>query len=398
MPSKTWKSLAVLSFILALRAGPADALQYTVTDLGTLPGGTTSNANAINSSGQIAGISEQIAGNIAESVQAFLYSNGSMQDLGTLGGPTSAAYGINDSGQVVGQADINAAGVAHAFLYSGGSMHDIDTLGSEGSVANGINASGQIVGQVDLEINSAFAIHAFLYSGGSMQDLGTLPGGTFSSANAINASGQIVGGADTPGSGGVSHAFLYSNGTMQDLGTLGGNSSSASGINASGQIVGSAFLSGDTVGHAFLYSNGKMQDLGTLAGNTESVAEGINDSGQIVGRSFGDAGGGRIGGNAEYGFLYRGGTMLNLNSLEGNAGWELEEATAINDAGDIVGDGVNPAGQEDAFPPSPPFPSPQHSPMLAAWHPAGCSFAGEVNPDPASLLTSPGSKDPFSCR
>jgi hypothetical protein len=32
-----------------------------------------------------------------------------------------------------------------------------------------------------------------------------------------------------------------------------------------------------------------------------------------------------------------------------NAGWTLQVATAINDSGEIVGHGVNPEGQEDAF-------------------------------------------------
>ncbi len=50
----------------------------------------------------------------------------SITDLGTLGGSYSYAYGINDSGQVVGGA-ATASGAQHAFLYSGGSMTDLGT-------------------------------------------------------------------------------------------------------------------------------------------------------------------------------------------------------------------------------------------------------------------------------
>ena len=64
----------------------------------------------------------------------------SLTDLGQ-GGATA----INDSGQVVGWYQ----STNHAFLYSNGTMSDIGTLGgdcSDFSCANGINASGQVVG------------------------------------------------------------------------------------------------------------------------------------------------------------------------------------------------------------------------------------------------------------
>src|SRR4051794_34524752 len=52
----------------------------------------------------------------------------SLVDLGTLGGADSLGLGINDSGQVVGQSD-TADGHTHAFLYSQGVMADLGTLG-----------------------------------------------------------------------------------------------------------------------------------------------------------------------------------------------------------------------------------------------------------------------------
>jgi hypothetical protein len=41
--------------------------------------------------------------------------------------------------------------------------------------------------------------------------------------------------------------------------------------------------------------------------------------------------------------------MVDLNSLVLAPGWTLEGATAINDAGQIVGYGINPSGNLEAF-------------------------------------------------
>src|SRR5208337_4995260 len=63
---------------------------------------------------------------------AFLYANGKMTDLGTLGGFTSTAYGINDAGQIVGTAE-NGFNENRAFLDSNGTMQDLNSLINPGS-------------------------------------------------------------------------------------------------------------------------------------------------------------------------------------------------------------------------------------------------------------------------
>ena len=216
---------------------------YKITDLGTLPGSTSSIATAINNSGQVVGNSGD---------HAFLWQNGVMTDLGTLPGSTSStATAINNSGQVVGNSG------NHAFFWDKGVMTDLGTLpGYTGSVvARAINDSGQVVG--------ASGNHAFLWENGAMRDLGAFsnPPQTCDSYTAygINSRGQVVGNANigscaAPDSESV---FFWENGVMTDLINFGRGFLGPTVINELGQIASFfVFDAGPSVG--WIWENGAI--------------------------------------------------------------------------------------------------------------------------------------------
>src|SRR3989344_1011927 len=124
-------------------------------DLGTL-GGLTSDAYGINNSGQIVGSFSAPGG-----WHAYLYSAGSLVDIHTLGN-SSTAVGINDSGQVTGTFFINTSSntLSMPFLYSNGMMQDLGTLGGNRGQSYGINASGKVVGEAYTAGNAGY--HVFV--------------------------------------------------------------------------------------------------------------------------------------------------------------------------------------------------------------------------------------------
>jgi probable HAF family extracellular repeat protein/VCBS repeat-containing protein len=216
-----WQAV-FLSILLAVALAAPLTAHGQMTDLGSLsvdPDGYGRNyATAINNSGQVTGNSEayDTAGNY-KGTRAFLYNNGQMTDLGSLGtdttySSTSTARAINDSGQVTGYSEtydyLGTYKGIHAFLYSNGQMIDLGTFGVryDGysySEATAINNSGQVTGYSDVydTAGNYKGTRAFLYSGnGQMTDLGSLgvdrDGYGYSIATAINDSGQVTGYSD----------------------------------------------------------------------------------------------------------------------------------------------------------------------------------------------------------
>ena len=66
--------------------------------MGTLPRYARSMGLSSNNAGQVVGR----AYNSSSSSHAFVYDNGQLRDLGSLGGNESSAYRINDAGQITG--------------------------------------------------------------------------------------------------------------------------------------------------------------------------------------------------------------------------------------------------------------------------------------------------------
>ena len=170
-----------------------------VTNLGSLLPYFKTGASAINSEGAVVGYGYNL--NQLDQMRAFLYSEGSMHVLGTLGGSSSQAVALNDIGQVVG-ASVTASGESHAFVYSNGIMDDLGTLGNSyvQSEAFAVNNSGSIVGES--QDNTGAVQHAFLFSSAIMTDLNTViapdSGWTLTDATGINDSGEIIGRGENP--------------------------------------------------------------------------------------------------------------------------------------------------------------------------------------------------------
>ena len=179
--------LFLLVGVLAGSVAPCAAQQYAITDPGVLLPGSSSQAAAVNRHGEASGFSYANDGR----VHAVAFRQGTVIDLGHLGYPYSQAFAINSGGDIVG---VSTNGFApprccqHAFLYRGGTMSDLGTLGGDQSLGYGINDRLQIVGEAQL---ASRLFHAFLFNDGRMIDLGAYNGN--SRASAINSLGQIVG-------------------------------------------------------------------------------------------------------------------------------------------------------------------------------------------------------------
>jgi probable HAF family extracellular repeat protein len=288
-----------------------------ITDLGTMEGGYESVASAVNSRGQVAGAADNdvfdanalIMNNFGWTTQtrAYLWQNGIMQDLGTLGGTDAAALMVNENGQVAGV----------SYTSSNESEYCANNLGFP------------------------LTTGTFFWENGEMKNVGSF-GGTCTFAQDLNNRGQVVGASTLMGDQ-AQHPFLWDQGKLIDLQTFGGSVGTAIAVNDAGQIAGWAAESGDQANHTFLWSNGKKTDLGTVDGDLCSYPGSINSSGQIVGASTGTCPF-----TTQRAFLWEnGGPMVDLNTLiPSDSGLYLTNGYVINDRGEIVSQAVLPDGNQ----------------------------------------------------
>ena len=156
--------------------------RWVMYELGTF-GKDYSNAVAINDRGQVVcnawvGDEGPIEVSPPRVNHAFLWENGKSTKL-TLGGKeTGIGYdyiggghdeAINERGQVVGWTNTKS-GATHAFLWQNGKMTDLGTLGGKESAAPAsgpvaINDSGQVVGGAETKSG---ATHPFFWENGKM--------------------------------------------------------------------------------------------------------------------------------------------------------------------------------------------------------------------------------------
>jgi probable HAF family extracellular repeat protein len=271
-----------------------------MTDLGTL-GGAGSSAFDINKRGQIAGASLTATGEVHACLWengtvtdlGTLGGPGSYPNWGDSlrSGINKSQRTLNDRGQVVGESNTSeyfyddGEGVYyyynHAFLWQDGIMTDLGTLGGKWSSARAINNRGQVVGVSST--SESYTSHAFIWENGTMTDLG-IPTGNCSGAEAIgiNDLGQVIAYSYVDDSCYKISAFLWENGMLTDLGTLGGPMAYPHAISEHGQIVGESKIGDWGPVHAFLWENGTMTDL-TPTDTSESCAIDINKNGEIAG-------------------------------------------------------------------------------------------------------------------
>jgi probable HAF family extracellular repeat protein len=234
-------------------------------------GGDYTSSTGINNRGQVIGISTTPQGER----HALLWDSGSTINLSLPGDQSSHPHAINEAGTVLVE-----SGQMRSYLWHNGQITDLGTLGGCCTIARALSNSGAAAG---LSETASGEYHLFTWKNGKMTDLGKPEGAlVLNSVADMNNSGQIVvNGIDLSG---TPQVFLWSKGSFTQLEDWYGIEAYAHEINEKGQVIGSVQVSLETGATyaAFWDSKGRLSILGTLGGRF-SVATGLNARGQVSG-------------------------------------------------------------------------------------------------------------------
>jgi uncharacterized membrane protein len=269
-------------------------------------------------------------GAIGQSVQSFLYSNGTFTTIEAPDAFITYAKDIN-ARNIVGT--VSDSKGLNGFLYANGTFTHIIVPGAVQTHANGVNSAGHVVGISDDDFVGG-KFEGFLYIDGTLSPI-KVPEAYSTYANDINNAGHIVGSFMMCGpTECLEHGFLDVGGTFTTIDVSGVSGrvtfTRPTGINDAGHIVGQFEENGAF--KSFLDVDGTFTTIAVpIPGVEETFAEGINNAGMIVGY-FHD-------GKGNHGFVKIGDTysIIDVPSAYPCAFNCDTKAFGINDAGQIVG-------------------------------------------------------------
>lgn len=258
----------------------AKSFSYTLLEF-QYPGATGTSVQGINDLGQMNApdYTGQIVGGYGVGTQSygFLDVGGSFTSIAYPGGTQTQANALNNLGQVVG-IYLDNTNLYHGFLYlaNSGTLTTVDDPSTTSSdYAYGINDDSQIVGYY--WANSAN--HGYLDAGGTFTTI-DYPGALETFLTAINGLGQMVGGYND--SKGSQHGFLYDGGNFSTFDCKGATVTEPFGINNNGLVVGVCWSSAPQY-TGFLYDTVHKTFTTFLYQGQPTYLWGINDAAQMVG-------------------------------------------------------------------------------------------------------------------
>ncbi|HLX83238.1 MAG TPA: DUF3466 family protein [Terriglobales bacterium] len=289
--------------------------------------------------------------------RAVINVDGLNIDLGTLGKPDGNSWinwgGINETGEAVGMSetavpdpdgeDLCGFGtelICVPFLWRNGHMKALPTVGGNNGQASAINNRGEVAGYAETAVIDSGCppykiTSAVVWEKDKAVALPNVGGDLDGVAFGINDQGQAVGYSGSCVA--ATHAVMWKNNTalvLQDLGGI--KSNIAYVINDHGQMAGKVrSADGSTYVAAFWQADGTLTTIGILPGDFAAFATGINNRGQVVGNNFDSSF------NWSHGFIWQNGVMTDLNSLiPSDSNLFIISASNINDRGQISGMGM----------------------------------------------------------
>lgn len=362
----------LLASVLSCASLGVIAAPYEIIDLGKVSGGSNSFAYGINDAGEVVGFADGPLRTGSATLREFkrhavkFSDTGAVTDLGVLNtGDESFAVSINNSGVIVGTSNTkttttNSSGNTSTvikfspatFSPTPAVMSPITNFINPQAVA--INDNGIVVGFGNVDLDDSDKVPAvsrgFIYNTSTSQFIGKVDDLSDNVARrvaltSVNNNGDFVGWSEKDDGDKFVRRAIKGNISdvtkLTELPNLSTVLTTATDINDSGVVVGFARHSANStrvVAVKYATGDSGLVKLPFFEGRYDnSTANAINNAGQIVGQALVSTPSTGL----NTGFIYEDDTLKNLNTLiPCKSGWRIDNATNINNNGEIIGYGV----------------------------------------------------------